>query len=234
MIENVPTYVSITFIATTFITAAIFLRGIQRGAAASFAGKFLLFVIPFWMMVQAVLAISGFYLNTSAIPPRIFLFGPLPAIALIVIYFIVARETVVEQLPLKLMTLIHTIRIPVELVLSWLFAAGLVPQIMTFHGTNFDIFSGITAPIVAYFAFKGGKVNTKLLMAWNVVCMLLLFNIVATAVLCVPTPIQKLAFEQPNVAILYFPYIWLPSVVVPIVLFCHLASLWKIFRGKAR
>ena len=33
-------------------------------------------------------------------------------------------------------------------------------------------------------------------------------------------------------AVLYFPFIWLPSVVVPIVLFSHLASLWKLATGK--
>jgi hypothetical protein len=232
VIENVPAYVSLTFIATTFVTAGIFLRGIQGLPHASNAGKILLFIIPFWMMFQAILAISGFYLNTDTIPPRIFLFGPLPAVVLIAIYFISARTTVVENLPLKLLTVIHTIRIPVELVLAWLFAAGLVPEVMTFHGSNFDIVSGITAPIIAYYAFRKDRVNTKLLVVWNIICLLLLFKIVITAVLCVPSPIQKLAFDQPNIAILYFPYIWLPTVVVPIVLFCHLASFWKIFRGK--
>jgi len=232
MIENVPAYVSITFIATTFITAAIFLRGIQRNPKAAFAGKFLLFTIPFWMVFEAILAYGAFYLDTASLPPRIFVFGVLPAMALILVYFILFRRNVIEPQPLKILTIIHTIRIPVELVLSWLFAAGLVPEIMTFHGNNFDILSGLSAPIVAYFAFRNGQVSTKLLAIWNIICLLLLANIVITAVLCIPSPIQKLAFDQPNVAILYFPYVWLPTVVVPIVLFCHLSSLWKLIRGK--
>ena len=232
MIENVPTYVSIIFIATTFITAAIFLRGLQRNPNFPPAGKFLLFAIPFWMMFQAVLAYGGFFLDTTSLPPRIFLFGVLPALILIIVYFVFFRVGIVEQLPLKMLTIIHTIRVPVELVLSWLFAAGMVPEIMTFHGNNFDILSGLSAPIITYFAFRNGRVNTTLLAIWNVVCLALLLNIVITAILCIPSPIQKLAFDQPNVAILYFPYIWLPTVVVPIILFSHLSSLWKLFRGK--
>src|SRR4030095_5783785 len=180
----------------------------------------------------AVLASGGFYLDTNSRPPRMFLFGLLPALALITAYFIFARASFIEKLPLAHLTLLHPIRIPVELVLSWLFTAGMVPEVMTFHGNNFDILSGITAPIVYFIAFRGGRVNTKLLAAWNIFALVLLVNIVVTAILCVPSPIQKLAFDQPNVAILYFPNIWLPTVIVPIVLFCPLASLWKIFRAK--
>ncbi|HJS51502.1 MAG TPA: hypothetical protein VJ781_06350 [Pyrinomonadaceae bacterium] len=232
MIEQVPAYVSITFLITSFVTVAIFVTAVLRAGTNSIAAKVLLFILPAWMIFQAVLASGGFFLNTDAVPPRLFLFGPLPVLLFIIIYFVFARESVIEKLPLAHLTLIHTIRIPVELVLAWLFAAGMVPEIMTYHGSNFDILSGITAPIVYFVAFRGGRVNTKLLAAWNVFALVLLINIVATAVLCVPSPIQKLAFDQPNIALFYFPYIWLPTVIVPIVLFCHLASLWKIFRAK--
>jgi hypothetical protein len=232
MIEQVPAYVSITFLITSFVTVLIFISSIRRAGTDSFAAKLLLFVIPAWMIFHAVLAYGGFYLNTDAVPPRLFLYGVFPALAFVFLYLFFARKTVVEKLPLAHLTLLHTIRIPVELVLSWLFAAGLVPEIMTFHGNNFDILSGITAPIIYLICFRGGRVRTKLLAGWNILALLLLINIVLTAVLCMPLPIQKLAFDQPNVGLFYFPYIWLPTVIVPIVLFCHLASLWKIFRAK--
>jgi hypothetical protein len=46
-------------------------------------------------------------------------------------------------------------------------------------------------------------------------------------------PAQQLNFDQPNRAVLYFPYVWLPAIVVPIVLFSHLAALWQIFVRRA-
>jgi hypothetical protein len=58
-------------------------------------------------------------------------------------------------------------------------------------------------------------------------------NVVITAIFCVPSPIQQLAFDQPNRAVLFFPYIWLPTVIVPIVFFSHAASLWKLLTNKA-
>jgi hypothetical protein len=101
---------------------------------------------------------------------------------------------------------------------------------MTFEGRNFDILSGITAPFVYWLAFRSGKINRPLLIIWNVFALLLLINIVVHAFLSFPTPFQQLAFEQPNRGVQYFPFIWLPTIVVPIVLFSHLASLWQLLK----
>ena len=136
------------------------------------------------------------------------------------------KSEIISRIAGKTLTLVHIVRIPVELTIFWLFQSKLMPQIMTFEGWNFDILSGISAPIIAYFAFRCNKINRPILIAWNIFALLLLANIVTIAILSLPSPIQKLAFEQPNYAVLYFPFIWLPTIIVPIVLFTHLASLW--------
>jgi hypothetical protein len=59
-----------------------------------------------------------------------------------------------------------------------------------------------------------------------------LFNIVLTAILSAPLPIQQLAFEQPNIAVMYFPFVYLPGFIVPIVLFSHLVSLKKLMQAS--
>lgn len=101
---------------------------------------------------------------------------------------------------------------------------------MTFEGRNLDILSDITVPFVYWLAFRGGKVNRTLLLVWHIFAFLLLINIVINATLSIPSPIQQSAFEQPNRAVLYFPFIWLPSVVVPIVMFSHLATFWQLLK----
>jgi hypothetical protein len=65
-------------------------------------------------------------------------------------------------------------------------------------------------------------------LVWNFICLGLLFNIVVHAVLSAPLPFQQLAFDQPNVAILYFPYVWLPAFIVPVVLLSHLVAIRKL------
>lgn len=235
MIENLPTFVSITFILTTFLTVGIFLYTSKRSAFTSNWTKTLSFLLPFWLFFQAVLAVGGFYLKTESIPPRLPLFGIIPAFLTIILLFVFARKDFISRLPLKTLTILHIIRIPVEIVLYWLFQAGYVPQLMTFEGRNFDVLSGLSAPLIYWLAFRGGKMNSQLLIIWNLFALGLLINIVTHAVLSFPFPFQQLAFDQPNRAVLFFPFVWLPTIVVPLVLFCHLASLWQLIsRSKIK
>ena len=108
-----------------------------------------------------------------------------------------------------------------------------VPELMTFEGRNYDTFSGITAPLVAYVGLQTGKTNRPLLLVWNLICLALLLTIIAIAFLSAPTPLQKFAFEQPNRAIGNFPFSWLPTFVVPIVLFGHLVSIRQLLKRSA-
>lgn len=232
MIENLPGYVSTIFILTTFLTIGFLLKAVKQTVFETIPAKILFFLLAFWTIFQAILAINGFHQNTQAFPPRIVIFGVLPPLLLIFTYFIFFRENFIEKLPLKVLTLLSVIRIPVELVLLWLFQGGLVPQSMTFEGRNFDILSGITAPFMYFLAFRGGKINRPLLIVWNIFALALLFVIVITAVLAFPSINPNLAPELQNRAVTYFPYVWLPTVIVPIVFFSHLASLWKLFKNS--
>lgn len=228
--DKVPAFVSVVFMLTTFLTVGIFLFAVRSASGASVFSRLVLFLVPFWLIFQFVLASSGFFQNTSGFPPRLFIFGLAPSLILIASAFLFSRDGFVSGLPVRTLTIIHVIRIPVELTLSWLAGAGAVPEIMTFHGTNFDILSGITAPVAYYLASKNANTNRYVLIGWNFAALALVLNVVITAILCVPSPIQKLAFDQPNIAVLYSPYIWLPTVVVPIVFFCHFASLYQLLK----
>jgi hypothetical protein len=184
------------------------------------------------MVLTAFLAIGGFYSHFDTVPPRILLFGVAPAFLLIIIYFLFFRDAFIDRLSLRALTWLSVVRVPVELVLLGLFQNGLVPVEMTFEGRNFDIVSGITAPIIALLAFRGGKINRPVLIVWNILALALLTNIVTIAILSFPTPFQRLGVAQPNVGVTYFPFIWLPTIIVPAVLFAHLAALWQLVRAR--
>lgn len=230
--ESFSPLISITFMLTTFLCVGILFLSIKKKAFQTIAAKVTVFSVGFWLLFTAVLAKGGFYENTATFPPRVVLFGVLPANLLIIGLFVFARASFIDRLPLKTLTVLHIIRIPVEIVLFWLYQDKYIPQIMTFEGTNFDILSGVTAPIICLIAFRNRSVNRPLLMVWNILALMLLANIVVTAVLAFPSPMQQIAFDQPNRAVMYFPLVWLPSVVVPIVLFSHLASIWKLATGR--
>jgi hypothetical protein len=138
----------------------------------------------------------------------------------------------IDSLDLQTLTLLHAVRIGVEFVLYELSRYHAVPTLMTVEGRNFDLFSGLSAPLVYYFAFVRHKMSARWLLLWNIACIILLLNVVTYAVLSAPGPLQKLAFDQPNIAVLHFPYRFLPGILVPLVLFSNLATLVKVLKNR--
>ena len=161
-------------------------------------------------------------------PPR-FIFLVLPPLITIIILFSTAKgRRFVDGLNSKQLVWLHTVRIPVELVLYWLFVGKQVPQLVTFEGSNFDILSGITAAPVAWFGYHKKAFPRWLLLLWNFICLLLLLNVVVHAILSAPFPFQVFGFDQPMLAVLYFPYVLLPGFIVPLVLLSHLVCIWQL------
>ena len=233
--EQLPNYIPVVFGLTTLLTLFLFYTTIKSSNEASTRSKanLVIFMLTGWIVLQSLLAYNHFYgTDTRSIPPKLFL-AVIPMIITIIILFTTrAGRKFIDSLPLLHITWINIVRIPVELVLYWLAIFKTVPELMTFTGRNFDILSGITAPFIAYLAFNLQKPGTKILIAWNLVTLGLLLNIVVNAILSAPFVFQKFAFGQPNIAILYFPYVLLPAFIVPVILFGHLVSLRQLTRRK--
>lgn len=221
--ENLPVYISIVFILTLILTGWFFYKATNHS-------KVFIIITILWLIVQTAIALSGFYTDTKGIPPHFILSTLPPVIIIILLFFTKKGKLFLDSLDIKMLTLLHIIRIPIELVLLWLFIYKTVPAIMTFEGRNFDILSGITAPFIFYFVFVKKIMNKKILLFWNVICLLLLINITITAILSAPFAFQRFGFSQPDIAILYFPFIWLPSCVVPLVLLSHLAAIKQLLQ----
>ncbi len=231
---DLPGYISLTFIGCVVATASFLYFGFDKAGRAS--GKNLNFkvigVIALLILGVSFLSMSGFLLNFESRPPRLFMI--LAPILVFTVMLVSLKKTrvVLLKIPISTLTYLHIIRIPVEVVLWWLFLFGKVPEAMTFEGMNYDILSGITAPFAAIF-LVGHRVNNRIgAIVWNFAALILLFNIVIRAVLASPYFYSPELFETPNVGVLYFPFILLPAFIVPVVLFCHLVSLIQLFSKK--
>jgi hypothetical protein len=203
------------FILITLLTFACFYLGTGRDS------KVLIF-FSFWTLLTGAIALSGFLTKTDTFPPRI-LVVILPSVFYVIWFY---RTIKAERINIRYLTALHIIRIPVELVLYRLYLEKYIPKLMTFEGWNYDIIMGMTAVLMlVYLVIKGDAANRLLLKIWNIIGIVLLGIIVSLAILSTPSPVQQLAFDQPNVAILHFPFTWLPAVVVPMVLLSHLLVL---------
>ncbi|MCU0435540.1 MAG: hypothetical protein MUC87_18925 [Bacteroidia bacterium] len=223
--KSIPFFPALFFALLALLTVWLFWRATGRH-------KLALLISAVWMLVQAALALSGFYFDTEAMPPRIML-QVVPSVLAIVLLFSFARTRQwMDAANEGTLTLLHTVRIGAELTIFMLFTAGLMPVELTFEGRNWDILAGLTAPVVYYFGYIKQRIGRTGLIVWNVLCLVLLFNIVIHAALAVPSPFQQMGLAQPNVAILHFPFNWLPSLVVPLVLLSQLITLRKLIRRK--
>ncbi|WP_039866936.1 hypothetical protein [Pedobacter sp. BAL39] len=187
-----------------------------------------LLVYLVWIAVIGTLSYIGFFQNTSSLPPRMLLVI-LPAVIFVTYAY---KNTVTGALSYPFLLGIHILRIPVELSLYSLFLNGQVPEAMTFQGWNFDILMGVSAVLMLIVFFvKNTVILSSLFLWWNRIGILFLAIIVLTAILAAPSPLQVFGLEQPNVAILKFPYTLLPALVVPLVLLSHLLCLKAAKRG---
>ena len=219
---------SICFLWVVALTLFFFIKSIIPGSITPHIRIILIFLLVLWLILHAVLSLKGFYLDFTGLPPRfIIVIGP-PL--LIIILIMIFKKDWLKDFSLKTLTWLHIVRIPVELILLGLFLDKQIPLLMTFEGRNFDIISGLTAPVIAFFCFHKNILSKKIALIWNFICLGLLLNIVINAVLSAPFVFQKFGFDQPNVAIAFFPFVWLPAFVVPVVLFSHLVCIYRLIK----
>ena len=157
--QNLPIYISIVFGFTTLLTVLFFYFASNKSLTS-------LVVICIWLIIQTIISLSGFYTVADTIPPR-FLLLVAPPLLLIIGFFLIPKgRNFIDKLNLKTLTILHIVRIPVEIVLFWLSIDKVVPGLMTFEGRNFDILSGLSAPAIYYFGFVKKSIlkNTILLI----------------------------------------------------------------------
>lgn len=223
----VPIYLPLLFLITTALCIFWFWE-------ASHRNRMVVYIILAWCVLQSLIALTGFYKVTNVLPPRfVLLVGP-ALLTIFLLFLLPAGKKWLNTLDLQKLTLLHAVRFPVELVLYWLSLEQLVPELMTFEGLNYDILSGLTAAPIVYLVFQRKLLGRKFLLFWHFLCLVLLLNIVYLAIFSAATPFQKFAFEQPNVAVFYFPFMLLPGCVVPLVLLSHLAAIKQLVSGEVK
>jgi len=224
MIKELPNWLNLLFLLTVGVTVLMFYY-------ANGKRKKLLAGLIIWSFLQSLLAVTGFYQVTNTLPPR-FALVLLPATIMIVVGLLPKyRKELLKDRNKTASTFLHTVRIPVEIVLFYLFIYRMVPELMTFEGRNFDIVAGLTAPIVGILLLAK-RASNSLLILWNLVCFCLVLLILVNGILSSELPFQQFGFEQPNKAINYFPFILLPAVIVPIVIYTHLTDLILLIKER--
>lgn len=201
------TYLAVAFGSIVLLMYLGWLRAVRRPWV--FAG-----IAGAWIVLVTAVGLTGFFTVITQ-PPRMLLAVAPPTLFVILLMVTRGGKRFIDGLDMRVLTLIQTLRIFVELGLYGLYTYGTIPGEMTFRGGNLDIISGITAPVIFFVAFR--PMRPRLLLGWNVVCLGLLLNVTFRA--------QRYAFGHPGVALPHFPFLLLPAFLVPVVLLAHLAAI---------
>lgn len=182
-----------------------------------------------WQAAMGVLAWSGYFEHFDQ-PWRAL---PTVALGIAVAAWLAGRPfggsgSWLMRAPAAAWVAVQSFRLPLELWLFSLFSTGVIGRPMTFAGANADIAMGLSAPLLAALVQRQGQPGPglrRVLLAWNVLGLMLLLNVVVIAVLSMPLPFQVFTTEPANRFIARFPFVWLPTLLVPLALMAHLVSL---------
>jgi hypothetical protein len=122
--------------------------------------------------------------------------------------------------PIAVLVAMQGFRLPLELAMHEMYERGVMPVQMSYSGRNFDIITGVTAFVVSWLVASGHG-GRGLIIAWNLMGLALLLNVVTVAVLSMPL-FRYFGDDKLNVWITYPPFVWLPAVMVLAALAGHL------------
>lgn len=136
-----------------------------------------------------------------------------------------------SAIPLAGLVGYQVFRVPLEWWLHRMYVEGVIPIQTTYAGRNFDIVTGVTAAALALW-LRTGRRAPGLVLAWNLLGLALLANIVIVAVLSTPVPFRAFAGEPANLLPSTFPYVWLPTFLVQAAWFGHLVE-FRALRNRS-
>jgi hypothetical protein len=223
------------FLAVVLAVAATFTYAVLRmppSRGHPDRGRFavLVIVLLFWLAVPALLASRGLLDRYSPPPAPGFVLVSLITVGTVVLAFSPFGSRLAAAIPLAGLVGYQAFRVPLEWVLHELYSEGVIPIQMTYSGQNFDIVTGVLAAALGAWLWTGHR-TAWLVIAWNIIGLALLVNIVAIAVLSTPAPIRYFMNDPANRLPSMFPYVWLPTFLVQAALFGHLLVFRAIRRS---
>jgi hypothetical protein len=219
----------LAFLMVCGVVVASFLRGIWISARAEgrnpvsrtlgVAGGVIL-----WLGLAASLVASGW---VEAVPVHLMVFGAGIMAGSFLIGLSLIGRWLASANPVAWLLAFQGFRLPLELVLhSWV-KQGVIPETMTWTGSNWDILSGIVALGLAPFSGR-----SKAAWVGNIIGFVLLLNVGRVAVLSAPVPFGW-AYVTPKLQLpFHLPYALIVPVCVGGALIGHIALTRALLRRK--
>jgi hypothetical protein len=238
MNPNIPFYIDAVLYIVILIIIAFVFYSLKyalhsMGAPASKIKKYYIVtsvMITGWLITSALIAFNGTLMDFTSTPPKLMLIVLPPVLAISYLSSSTRVNALIQEIPSSWLVYIQSFRNLVEVFLWMLFARNIIPVQMTFEGLNYDILTGLSAPLVAYYALGQNKWPRIVAVLWNFAGLLLVTNIFLIAFLSTPGPMRQFFNEPSNTIVAYFPFVWLPAFIVPFAYLMHILSIKQIIK----
>lgn len=208
------------FLLLVLVVALATIRGLRR---AGVDWTVVLALVITYLAIPALLARAGALDRYDPMPaPAILLLGGLAALTAVLVLMTSVGARLTLGVSLGAVVALQSFRIPVEWMLYRLYVDGMVPVQMTWEGRNLDVVTGVTGLLLGAWLLSGRTVPYAVVLGWNLLGLMLLANIVGTAVLSTPVSFRRFTEGPPNLLPSTFPWIWLPSFLVQVAWGSHL------------
>ena len=213
------------------VVAAAFVALVTRGQPRA---RLLLAVATAVVMgTSAVAGASGALARFDAFPPPM----ALMILGVFVMGFGLGLSGIgrhaADTLPLAALVGLQGFRLPLELVMHRAATLGIMPGQLSYSAYNLDILTGLGACVLAVAMRAGVRVPMWALWVWNVWgswCLAVIAVIAVTT-----SPVVRLFGDDPrnlNTWVLFFPYMWLPVVLVTVAIAGHV-MVTRALRARA-
>jgi hypothetical protein len=222
-----PGYLTPLILIGAVAVIAAVLYGLRKVLSSAESRKISVLLVA-WFFAALATSISGFYRGGSSRIPTIQFGLVIPIVAGLALYWrwpMVKR--MVELVPQRWIVSVQFFRV-LGVIFLILYAVGRLPGEFAWPAGVGDVIVGLLAPVVGMAYARGLRGSATWLRLWNILGIADLVVAVTTGFLTSPSPLQMLAFDQPNVLISTFPLAMIPVFLVPLAILLHLASLEKL------
>jgi hypothetical protein len=223
------TLTTASFLALVAVVALLVARALARAGAGMAAT---VGIVTAYLTVPGALAYAGLLDRYDARPPPALLVPMVLVLLTVVVALSPWGKRVATSVGVRALVALQIFRLPVEWLLHRMYGEGVVPVQMTFEGRNFDVVTAALALVLALWMWRR-DVPRGVVLAWNILGLALLANIVIIAILSTPAGFQTFTSGPPNTLPGAFPFVWLPSFLVQVALASHLLLFRLVGRSSA-
>ncbi len=190
-------------------------------------------IVAVWFLASLTLSLTGVFDAPNRPPLALASFALLPVIAFAIVYLGSPpfRRFVLSANP-ALLTVAHTWRIA-GITFLILYYRNQLPGVFAIPAGWGDIAIGITAPFLAW-AISRGIAKRPLILFWNALGLLDLFNAIILGVLSSNGPLGILAHGVTTRVMGTFPLSLIPTFLVPLFIIFHLITIGIVRHSEGR